>query len=211
MKYYFLIVVLIPLLNFSQTALEKQLDTIVTSEDAVKFLKANRPEDGKLITFNKEKHKTTLASSLFKYREGGKKIIRTGFKRTVYKILDKSMVDFYRFDIILLDGNKTSNQQAKVIRNKVLSQYNEGFKFKDLAKHHSDGPTAKTGGDTGWIKPGDMSSEAFDDAAFNQIRAIDEVFTVDDEINKKYYLVMKTRDKTPIEEITVLKFTEDLD
>lgn len=210
MKYIFLFLVFIPTLNFSQSTLEKQLDTISTSEEAVRFLKENKPEDGKLITFNRARHKTTLANSLFQYRVGGKKVVKTGFKKTIYKIIDKGMVDFYKFNIIVLDGNKTSNQQAKVLRNKVLAQYKEGYQFKDLAKYHSDGPTAKTGGDTGWIKPGDMNSEAFDAEAFSQNHTVNDVFIVDDEINKMYYIVMKTQSKTPIEEITVLKFTEDL-
>ena len=209
MKYIFLLLVFTPLINSSQTILEKQLDSVTTAEEAMKFLKTNKPEDGKVITFNKEKHKTNLTNSLFKYRLGGKKIVRSGNKRTVYKILDKSAPDFCKFDIILLDGNKTSGEQAKVIRDKVLLQYKEGYKFKDLVKNHSDGPTAKTGGDTGWIKLGDIS-EAFDEVAFNQNHAINDVFTVDDEKNKKYYIVIKTQDKTPIEEITVVKFTEDI-
>jgi hypothetical protein len=209
MKYIFLLLVFVPLIHSSQTILEKQLDSVTTAEEAMKFLKTNKPEDGKVITFNKEKHKTDLTTSLFKYRLGGKKIVRSGNKRTVYKILDKSTPDFCKFDIILLDGSKTSGQQAKVIRDKVLLQYKEGYKFKDLVKNHSDGPTAKTGGDTGWIKLGDIS-EAFDEVAFNENHAINDVFTVDDEKNKKYYIVMKTQDKTPIEEITVVKFTEDI-
>lgn len=93
------------------------------------------------------------------------------------------------------------------MRNKVLSEYKQGYQFNDLARHHSDGRTAKTGGDTGWIKPSEIS-EAFDKIAFNQKHAVNDVFTVDDEDNKKYYIVMKTKDKTPIQEITVLKFTE---
>jgi hypothetical protein len=210
MKYIFLLLLFTPLINSSQTTLlEKKLDSVSTAEEALKFLKTNQPEDGKVITFNKEKHKTNLTTSLFKYRLGGKKIVRSGNKRTVYKILDKSTPDFCKFDIIVLDGNKTSGQQAKVIRDKVLLQYKEGYKFKDLVKNHSDGPTANMGGDTGWIKLGDIS-EAFDEAAFNQNRAINDVFTVDDEENKKYYIVMKTQDKTPIEEITVVKFSENI-
>lgn len=209
MKYIFLLLVFVPLITTSQTILEKQLDSVSTTEEALNFLKINRPDDGKLITFNEEKHKTNLTNSLFKYRLGGKKIIRLGTKRTVYKIIDKSRPDFYKFDIIVLDGNKTSGQQAKVIRDKVLLQYKEGYKFKDLAKNHSDGPTAKTGGDTGWIKRGEIS-DAFDEIAFNQNHMINEVFTIDDVENKKYYIALKTKDKTSIREITVLKFTEDI-
>ena len=40
---------------------------------------------------------------------------------------------------------------------------------------------------------------------------IDEIFAIDDVENQKYYLVIKTENRTPIEEITVLKFSEEID
>ena len=209
MKPLLTLLLFIPLFCFTQSTLEKQLDSISTSEDAVAFLKTHKSEEGKLYTFNKEKHKTRLANDLFKLSKGRKKVIKTKLKKTYYKIIDKSKVDHCKFNIIVLDGEKTSNQSAKVIRNKVLSKYNEGYKFKDLAKNHSSGPTAKMEGDTGWIKLGEIS-EIFDEQAFIQTRAINDVFTIDDIENKKYYIVMKTQNKTPIEEITVLKLSEDL-
>ena len=209
MKYYFTLLLFIPFFGFTQNDLEKELDSVATSEDASTFLITHKPEDGKLYTFNKEKHKTRLANSLFKLSTGDKKVIKNNFKKTYYKIINKAEVDYCKFNIIVLDGENTSIQLAKFIRNKVLSQYHEGFKFKDLAKQHSSDSTAKTGGDTGWIKLGDIS-ESFDFQAFNKDRALNEVFTIDDVENKKFYIVLKTVDKTPIEEITVLKFTEDI-
>ena len=209
MKYYFALFLFIPLLSLSQVNLEKKLDSIASSEDAASFLKTYKPDEGKLYTFNKENHKTKLANALFKLSIGRKKVIKTRFKKTYYKIIDKTKVDYCKFNIIVIDAQKKSNVAAKVIRNKVLSQYNEGYKFKDLAKHHSSGPNAKIGGDTGWIKIGEMS-ETFDELAFNENHNINDVFTIDDPVNKKYYVVMKTEEKKPIEEITVLKFTEDI-
>ncbi len=209
MKYFFRLLFFFPLFSFTQNTLEKQLDSIATSEDAATFLKTYKPEEGRLYTFNKEKHKTKLADELFKLSKGGKKVIKTKFKKTYYKIIDKAEVEHCKFNIIVLDGKKTSNYSAKIIRNKILSQYNEGYGFKDLAKEHSYGPTAKKGGDTGWIKLGEIS-ETFDEHAFNENHAINDVFTIDDLKNKKYYIVMKTQDTKPIEEITVLKFTKEI-
>ena len=209
MKFLLTLLLFSPLICFTQNTIEKQLDSISTPEDATKFLKTHKSEEGKLYIFNKEKHKTRLAKELFKLSKGRKKVYKTDFKKTYYKIINKAEVDYYKFNIIMLDGNKTSNHSAKVIRDKVLSQYNEGYQFKDLAKHHSSGPTANMGGDTGWIKLGDIS-DAFDEHAFIENRTINDVFTIDDIENQKYYIVMKTIDKTPIEEITVIKLTEDL-
>lgn len=209
MKFLLTLLLFSPLICFTQNPIQKQLDSISTPEDAAKFLKTYKSEEGKVYIFNKEKHKTRLANELFKLSKGSKKVYKTDFKKTYYKIIDKAEVDYYKFNIIVLDGNITSDHSAKVIRDKVLSQYNEGYRFKDLAKHHSSGPTAKMGGDTGWIKLGDIS-DTFDEHAFNQNHTINEVFTIDDVENKKYYIVMKTQDKALIEEITVIKLTEDL-
>ena len=207
MKYLFTLLLFIPLFCFSQDSLEQQLDSISTSEEATAFLKENKPKKGKLFTFNKEKHKTRLANDLFNLSKGGKKIVRTEFKNTYYKIIDKADVAYCKFNIIVIGDSETPNENLIIKRNKVLSQYNEGYRFKDLAKHYSSDHTAKKGGDTGWIKPGDMPA-AFDEVAFGENFAIDELFTIDDPENQKYYLVIKTENKTPIEEITVLKFSE---
>jgi len=207
MKHLFTLLLLVPFFCFSQESLEQQLDSISTSEEATQFLKENKPKKGKLFTFNKEKHKTRLANDLFGLSKGGKKVVRTEFKKTYYKVIDKAEVMYCKFNIIVIGDSETSNADLITKRNKVLSQYNEGYRFKDLAKHYSIGHTAKKGGDTGWIKVGDMPS-AFDAVAFGENHNIDEVFTIDDADNQKYYLVIKTEDRTPIEEITVLKFSE---
>jgi parvulin-like peptidyl-prolyl isomerase len=210
MKYLLTLFLLIPIFSFSQDSLEQQLDSISSSEEATSFLKENKPKQGKIFTFNKAKHKTRLANDLFDLAKGGKKVIKTDFKKTYYKVIDKSEVIYSKFNIIVFDASKTSAEDAIAKRNKILAKHNEGYRFTDLAKHNSSGPTAKMGGDTGWIKVGDMST-AFDDIAFIENHALNQVFSVDDIENNKYYLVVKTEVKTPIEEITVLKFSEDLD
>ena len=210
MKQLFTLLLFIPLFSFSQMALEQQFDSISTSDEATSFLKENKPKQGKLFTFNKEKHKTRLANDLFNLSKGGKKVIRTDFKKTYYKVIDKAEVDYIKFNIIVIDASKTTVEEAIEKRNKVLAQYHEGYRFKDLAKHYSTGNTAKKGGDTGWIKAGEMSA-AFDDVAFNENHAIDDIFSIDDVENEKYYLAIKTENKTPIEEIVVLKFSENIE
>ncbi|WP_179020107.1 peptidylprolyl isomerase [Winogradskyella forsetii] len=207
MKHLFTLLLFLPLFGFSQMALEQQLDSISTPDEATIFLKENKPKQGKLFTFNKEKHKTRLANDLFNMSKGGKKVIRTDFKKTFYKVIDKAEVDYIKFSIIVFDA---SDDQALSKRDKVLSQYNQGYRFKDLAKHNSIDRTAKKGGDTGWIKAGDMS-KAFDDIAFAEKHDIDAIFPIDDLENQKYYLVIKTENRTPIEEITVLKFSENIE
>ncbi|WP_179354393.1 peptidylprolyl isomerase [Winogradskyella vidalii] len=210
MKHLFTLLLLLPLIGFSQSELETQLDSISTPEEAQIFLKANKPKKGKLFTFNKAKHKTKLADELFNMAKGGKKVIRTDFKKTFYKVVDKADVNYSKFRIIEFNAANTSDEEAKSRRQKILNQFLQGYRFKDLAKYHSQGPTAKMGGDTGWIKAGDMS-EAFDAVAFSESNPVNEAFMVDDLDNKIYYLILKTEPITLIEEVTVLKFTEDID
>ena len=190
MKHLLPFLFLFPVICFSQNTLDKQLNSITTLNDAVAFLEAQKPQKGELFSYNRRTHRTQLAYSLFRLPKGRKKITKTHLKKTYYKIIDKAKVNHCKFSVIVLDGNKTSNQSAKVIRNKVFSEYNEGRKFSDLVKLHSSGPTAKTGGSTGWIKPGDIS-EAFDAQVFNEEHAINDVFTVDDVEHKMYYIVKK--------------------
>ncbi|MBU2929843.1 peptidylprolyl isomerase [Winogradskyella psychrotolerans] len=210
MKHVFTLLILLPLFSFSQASFEKQLDSISTPEEATSFLKENRPAHGKLFTFNKAKHKTRLANDLFNLSKGGKKVIKTDFNKTFYKVIDKDEVNYTKFRIILFNAANSSDEDAIARRKKTLSLYLQGYSFKDLAKHYSYGPTAKMGGDTGWIKAGEIS-EAFDNIAFNESHPIDEAFMVDDTENKVYYLVLKTENTKSIEEITVLKFTEDIE
>ncbi|BAO77538.1 peptidylprolyl isomerase [Winogradskyella sp. PG-2] len=200
MKTFLTLLLLVPFLCFSQESLEQELDLISSSEDAKLFAKSHKKVNkSKVFTFNKEKHKTRLADDLFKLSKGGKKVVKTDFKTTYYKIINKEEVDYYRFNIIVF------NEANKAKGNEVLAKYNEGYKFKDLAKYYSSGPTAKMGGDTGWIKPGDLTT-AFDQSAFSS--SVNTLVTIDDVELKKYYIVIKTQNSTPIEEITVLKFTE---
>lgn len=209
MKHFFTILLLVPFISFSQEKLEQELDSITTTEEAKSFIKENKTHKGKLFTFNKAKHKTRLADDLFKLSKGGKKVIKTEYNKTYYKVINKDQVAHWRFSIILFKSAESSAEDAKQKRAKVLAQFHEGYKFKDLAKHYSEHPTAKMGGDTGWIKPGQMS-KAFDENAFNDSINLNEAFFIDDVAQNKYYLVIKTEAKTPIEEITVLKISETI-
>jgi len=58
--------------------------------------------------------------------------------------------------IILLDTSK----EAADLSQKIISEYNNGTQFSELAKQYSkDTPYAKKGGDMGWIKKNYMLKE----------------------------------------------------
>ena len=169
------------------------------------YKKANK---SKLYTFNKEKHKTRLADDLFKLSKGAKKVVKNEDKNTYYKIIDKKNVLHYRASYIYFDGNKMTLEDINKKRAKIMAQYKQGYKFDALAKLHSMDLSANRGGDLGWFPEGEMHPK-FEEAIKNH--NTNDIFTLDIEEGKWYYIVLKTYDAKPIEEITVIKYTEATD
>lgn len=192
------------MLSIAQLDLNRELDSINTEEAATKFIKYNKGAKGKIITFNKEKHNTQLAEDLFKLSKGSKKVYKTDFSKTYYKVIDKTATSYFKLSIIYLDGTKKSMEDIDKIRNTILHRYNEGYKFKDLAKLYSMDKSAKTGGDLGWLTKGDLNAD------FEQkIESTDElIFTVDMPEQNGYFVVLKTENPRLIEEIKVLSLTQ---
>jgi parvulin-like peptidyl-prolyl isomerase len=204
-----IILLFIPLLGSSQEALEQELDSVSTTEEAKTFAKTyKKANKSKLFTFNKEKHKTRLAESLFELSKGGKQVVKTDYNKTYYKIIDKNKVIHYRASYIYFDGSKMTLEEINTLRSKIIAQYNEGYKFEALAKLHSMDINAKRGGDLGWCPEGQMHPKFEEAVKTNQTN---EIFTLDITDKNWYYIVLKTHDAKPIEEITVLKYTEAID
>ncbi|MDT0559181.1 peptidylprolyl isomerase [Ichthyenterobacterium sp. W332] len=202
--YYAVFLFCLPFFAQSQNNLERELDSIKTSEEASSFIKDNKSHKGKIITFNKAKHNTSLAEELFKLSKGGKKVYKNDFSNTYYKVIEKTATPYFKLSIIYLDGTKKSMEEINKIRSTVLYRYNEGYKFKDLARLYSMDQSAKTGGDLGWLTNGDLNAD-FEE----KIKATDElIFTVDMPEQNGYFVVLKTENPRLIEEIKVLRLTE---
>jgi len=206
MKQLLFLLLFCPLLCFSQKALEKELDSVSTKEEAKTFAKTHKKTNkSKLVTFNKEKHKTRLADELFKLSKGGKKVVKSEDKKTYYKVIDKENVVHQRVSYIFFDGSKMSETEINAKRTKIISQFKQGYKFDALAKLHSMDSGAKRGGDLGWFPEGKMHPD-FEEAI--KSHDTNDIFTLDIADQKWHYIVLKTHDAKPIEEITVLKYTE---
>ncbi|WP_026755687.1 peptidylprolyl isomerase [Sediminibacter sp. Hel_I_10] len=194
--------------SFSQADLfEKSLDSIQTETDAQQFLEKNKSAKGKVITFNKEKHHTRLAKELFSMSVGGKKFDKNSPQRTYYKVIDKTSTPYYKASCIYLDGNETDLNQINATRNNIISKYNKGFKFSDLARMYSMDQTAKKGGDLGWVTQGDLPID-IETQLFSGDYHTNDIFTVDIPEQEAYYVVVLTQDRKLIEEVKVLKVTE---
>ncbi|MCB0400290.1 MAG: peptidylprolyl isomerase [Winogradskyella sp.] len=209
MKLLFTLLLFIPLLSISQESLETELDSISSVEDAETFAKAyKKTNKSKVFTFNKEKHKTRLADELFKLSKGGKKVVKGDYRTTYYKVIDKEKTLHYRASYIFFDGNKMTLEDINEKRDKIISQYQQGYKFDKLAQLHSMDLNAKRGGDLGWFPEGDMHP-MFEEAV--KEHDTNDIFTLDIEDRNWYYVILKTHDSKTIEEITVLQYSEPID
>lgn len=205
-----LLLVLLSISTLSgQTDFETQLDSIKDETQATAFIELNKSKKGQIITFNKEKHNTTFAQDLFKLGNGGKKVFKTDAEQTYYKVIEKNDVPHYRVGYIFLDGSKKSMEEITKSRADIISKYQEGFQFKDLAKRYSMDDNANRGGDLGWFRIGDLYPD-FEQAIVNNSYAINDIFEVDIPEKQWYYVVLKTHNPKVIEEIKVLKVTEPI-
>lgn len=116
---------------------------------------------------------------------------------------------FLTIDIVMFiwTVDKSINEM-KQLQNKIISKYNEGFGFKDLAKLYSMDTNANRGGDLGWFTRSN-STTAPEDAIMNENNGQD-IFTLDFPETQAFYVVVRTHTTKFIEEIKVLKVTEKI-
>ena len=194
------------LVSTAQNSFETELDSINDETQATKFIETHKSNQGQLFVFNKEKHKTQLAKDLFKIGKGGSKVVSNEMAKTHYKIIDKYEIPYHRYSYVYLDGRDKSDSEMKQLQTKIISKYNEGFKFKDLAKRFSMDVNANRGGDLGWFTK-DKSTTELQDAILNENDGKD-IFTLEFPDKQAYYVVVRTYPAKLIEEIKVLQVTE---
>jgi peptidyl-prolyl cis-trans isomerase SurA len=75
----------------------------------------------------------------------------------------------YQVSEVLIDANRVGGmQQATQGAQQLITQLQQGAPFAAVARQFSSAPTAASGGDAGWISPGEMPPEV--DAALEQLR-----------------------------------------
>jgi hypothetical protein len=190
----------------AQNSFEKELDSIQDETQATKFLETYKSNKGQMFVFNKEKHKTQLAKDLFKMGKGGSKVVSNEREKTHYKIIDKYEIPYHRYSYVYLDGHDKSVSEMKQLQSKIISKYNEGFRFKDLAKMYSMDANANRGGDLGWFTKGKSNTE-LEDTIINENGGQD-IFTLEFPDKEAYYVVLRTYPTKFIEEIKVLQVSE---
>lgn len=206
-----LVSIFILILNnvFAQEQIETELDSITTESEAHQFIEHHKSVNGKLITFNKEKHHSKLADDLFDLGKGGKKEYESENDKTIYKLIDRKEVLHHRVSYIFFDANKKSLQEINALRNDIITKYNKGVPFEVLAKQYSMDINGKRGGDSGWFEKGEMIPE-FEQEVISNNHKKGSIFKIDVPSKKWYYVVLKTYDRKMIDEIKVLKIVEPI-
>lgn len=166
---------------------------------------AKYKSQGTLSVFNKEKHNSNLANRLFELREGGSITLKRATKKKL-TVLKKMDVEHYRLNYIFLDGKQMPYEDLDALRDRIL-KLSKTRKFENLAQRYSMDLNRNRGGDSGWFKSNSVP-EQFKNASLSSMRAANEIFKVDLDQMKWYYLVLKSYSPKMIEEILVLETTK---
>lgn len=123
----------------------------------------------------------------------------------LFKVLKRRKVEICKVQYIYFDGSKMGKNEIDSIRTKILNLYETGTDFTKLANEYTmDGnPT----GDLQWFYNGIMVKE-FEDAAMPRKKG--EIFTVDVESRKWYYVVLKTHNNkiTTLTELVGIQYAK---
>lgn len=118
----------------------------------------------------------------------------------IYKVIDSKNTTVLRVSYIFLDGNKMSLKSINDLRKKILEKYKKGIPFADLANQYT--MDSSKNGDLNWFTEGTMVKE-FETAIRNH--SLNDIFTIDLDKEKWYYVTLKTFQDQKVEELTILK------
>ena len=166
-------------------------------DEADAFISKHADLNAKLIILNSTSSKTALDKKLLAAKKGST-IKEAPF---TYKIISDSSIWHFRTSYIFLSTDLRSFNEMDSIRNLILQQYQAGVAFSILHKQYNMDGNQKAG-DTGFFDSG-MMVPAFEAAVKNHKKG--DIFKVDIQENKWYYVVKKTFDNQVDRQITYIK------
>ena len=179
---------------------EKILTNINTDNEAINFIYNNPNQNAIYGFFDLQKDTNSIAKICFSKKSGD----MFYYSDTLYKILEIKDKSKYRASYIYLDGYKLSKMQIDSLRNLIISKYKKGESFKKLSEaYNMDGNP--NGGDLGWFEAGKMHL-MFESAVISH--NVDEVFTLDINEYKWYYVIKKTHSDQKNLSISYIKISK---
>lgn len=184
-----------------ENPIDQELDSVLNLNQAERFLKEHPKKGNEIITFNEVNHKTNMVRDLF---SRGRVTVESGAYNTHYKIVERKSIPHYRASYIYLDGTKMSKSEINSIRKTIIKKHEEGVPFSQLALLYSMDNNSKKGGDLGWFTKGTYYPD-FEYAIIDGGHSLNDIFTLDINEKKWYYVILLTHEMKEIREVKALK------
>ncbi len=110
------------------------------------------------------------------------------YKKATIKILGNAVEPLSRCQYIVLDGNKMDKSKIDSLRGEIITKFNAGMPFKNLANQFSM-ELKPNGGDSGWFHKSRMGEGFCKDLTYKKIG---DIFLFDNIEKNKFYIVLKT-------------------
>ena len=203
-KYIGILFLLLSLTAVAQTKaeIETALQNIDTPAKVKRLHTTHKTWNVEVVTLNSKEEDTP--KELISLQKGQATIIRSGEATFHYKLLESSQGKEFRVGYIYLNGKELQKPQIDMFRSLIMERYEKGTSFKDLADTYNMDQNSKSE-DLGWFKAGMMVPQ-FESA----IRAHQkgDIFTVDVDDRKWYYVVLKTYEDRVVDYLTFVKIKE---
>lgn len=186
---------LISFTTFGQNR-DKQISKINSAEKADKFIKENPQLEAKLLQISSLSDSDATSKMLLSKISNDTCTI-DGYK---YKIIESETTFAYRVTYIYLDGKELSMQAIDSLRNVIISKYKNGIPYSDLVKQYN---MDHSSGELNWFSYNGGVIDEFVTAAANHKKG--DIYTLNVDAAKWYYVVLKTHDDIQIKKMTVLK------
>lgn len=187
------------ILGQSSRKVEKKLKRVHSIEQFEEF--KNTYSNWNINLLEIDTNEQNLNDTLKRLKEDKTVTITEKTGTYTYKLIERKMKVEFRVSYIYLNGNKLSKEEIDSIRITVVDKYKKGDKFSELADTYSMDRHFE-GGDLGWFKEGRMVKE-FEDAIRNHNKG--EIFIVDVEKNKWYFVTLKTYENREKCELKLIK------
>jgi parvulin-like peptidyl-prolyl isomerase len=158
---------------------------------------------GKIETFNEEKHKTKLAKKLLKSKSGKTITFKSDYYKTNYEILSQQDITHFRVRYIFINKNKFDSEKTFENYTDKVRKLLKETSFKSVAMQYSMDFRKRVGGDSGWFKKGKAHPDFFKEVS-NTSRLAEEIFEFEIPEYNGYYFVQKLWSPKDIKEILVM-------